>query len=324
MHSSAEPQLSAIVVIPDEFETVQATLRALQAQTAAPQLEIVFVMPAPPAQIPREQLEKFHSFQIVVTPFVSITQGYAQGVRHARAPLVVFTEDHSFPAPNWAARLIAAHAQPYAAVGVAIRNGNPDTLTSWGDFFIAYGKWAEPLASGEMDFLPGHNSSYKRAVLLEYGARLEDMLDAETLLHWDLRAQGYKLWLEATTYTRHLNFTMWQQWIETKVWAGRLFGARRAASWSFGKRFAYVVASPLIPFVRFWRIRADVVRVGLPFRIRLGVYATLAFGLALDSIGQALGYAFGMGNTASRSLDYEFHRVRYIKPISRGGVDAPA
>ena len=47
----------------------------------------------------------------------------------------------------------------------------------------------------EVDYLPGHNSSYKRDVLLGYGDRLESMMESETVLHWDLRAKGHRLYL---------------------------------------------------------------------------------------------------------------------------------
>ena len=71
-----------------------------------------------------------------------------------------------------------------------MHNANPDTIVSWADFLVGYGPWARPSIVSERDYLPGHNSSYKRAVLLEYGDALATLMEAETVLMWDLRAKG--------------------------------------------------------------------------------------------------------------------------------------
>jgi hypothetical protein len=42
----------------------------------------------------------------------------------ARAPIVALAEDHAFPAPGWAEALIAAHRDPWAAIGAVIRHPN--------------------------------------------------------------------------------------------------------------------------------------------------------------------------------------------------------
>ena len=114
-------------------------------------------------------LRDFSSVKVVpIDSAASVARANAAGIRAATSSVVALTEDHSFPDPEWAENLIKAHEQPWAAVGPAVRNANPATAVSWADFFIGYGPWAEPISAGTVDFLPGHNSSYKRAVLLEY------------------------------------------------------------------------------------------------------------------------------------------------------------
>src|SRR5205823_2114181 len=130
----------------------------------------------------------------------------------ASAPVVVFCEDHAFPEPGWAVALIDAHRGPYAAVGPVIVNANPRSLISDADCLIGYGPWLHPSPGGEMSHLPGHNSSYKRASLLEYGDRLPSMLEAETVLHWDLRARGLRLYLEPRARLAHTNFAQAAVW----------------------------------------------------------------------------------------------------------------
>lgn len=307
------PPLSAIVVIPDTYETVRQTMSYLRAQTRADAMEIVFVLPRG-VRVDERELDVFHSWQCVpVEQVVSIGRTYAAGVRGARAPIVALTEDHSFPAPNWAETLIKADRQPHAAVGPALKNGNPNSLLSWADFYIAYGKWALPITSGTIDYLPGHNSSYKREVLLAYGDRLEAMLDAETVLHWDLRSRGQTLYLEAGTYTAHLNFAQWRAWLPIKFYAGQQFGARRALGWSLMRRLVFSAGSPLIPFVRLFRVMRYARRTPHSLGFWLRFVPVTFIGLAADAVGQMLGYAFGAANSFEKGGAFEFHRVRYLE-----------
>ncbi len=243
------PALSAIVVVPDTYDTVRVTMGHLRAQTAAAQMEVEIVAPARGHVRPDEsELSCFHGWQVVEVERVgSIARGFVAGIRRARAPVVALTEDHSFPDANWAELLIAAHRREWAAVGPSMRNGNPETVLSWADFYQAYGAWARPMPSGTARHLPGHNSSYKRDVLLACGDRLEVLMEAESVLHRELRARGYRLMLEAGTCTTHLNFTSWATWIPARYHTGRQFAATWAHDWSRAHRLLFTVASPAIP-----------------------------------------------------------------------------
>lgn len=308
------PVLSVVVVIPDIFETVSRTVRALQAQTIASQLEIVLVVPNAETEVPADALCGFGSAQRVIAPLYSAARGYVAGIRQARAPFVALTEDHSYPAPHWAERLVAAHRDNYAVVAPAVRNGNPNSLVSWANFLIDYGEWADPLPSGTREFLPGHNSVYRRSALEPYMDRLEDWFEAEAVLHWDLRQQGQQLWLENSTYTRHYNFAMWKPFLVSHWQAGRIFAGMRALSWHRTRRAAYALGSPLIPLVRFTRVRRAVQRMRFPPGLRVRVYTAICIGLVVDGLAQGLGYLGGAGNVPGFSLQYEFHRFRFIKP----------
>ena len=89
-----------------------------------------------------------------------------------------------------------------------------------------------------MTLLPGHNSSYKRERLLEYGDRLAGFLDAETTLFWDLDARGLGLYLEPAARVAHVNFSRLGVWLEVQYHAGRIFAAHRAwhGRWSGARR----------------------------------------------------------------------------------------
>ena len=314
---SGEPALSAIVVIPDRYETVRYTMSRLQAQSAAEQIEVVFVTPSyQQLALDESRFKCFHSWQVVEVGTVTFkARAFAAGIRHARAPVVALTEDHSFPDARWAEVFIAAHRQPWAAVGPAMCNGNPDTMLSWADFYQAYGEWTPPVSSGPVSQLAGHNSSYKRDILLALGDRLDFMMEAEGSLHRELKAQGYKLMLESGTCTTHLNFASWSSWLPKRYYTGRQVSSTWAKEWPWRRRLLFTAASPLIPWVRLWRVGRRI-RRGQPCVFLMRMIPVLLVGLLVEGIGYTMGYAAGPGSSIEKAEKYEYHRVSDTRSVN--------
>jgi hypothetical protein len=242
----------------------------------------------------------------------SVGSANALGIRHASAPVVALAEDHAFPAPGWAKALIETQRQPWAAVGPVICNANPASKLSWADMIIGYGPWIDPAHAGFVDHLPGHNSSYKREVLLGYGSDLERMMEAETVLHWDLRAKGHKLYLEPAAKIAHTNFALLSHFVAAHFYGGRMFATIRAQDghWAWPRRLLFACGSPLIPLVRLWRILRDMSRPGRRLRLVLHVLPQLLLGLVMDGAGQMLGYALAAGESRAKLKGLEFRRYR--------------
>jgi hypothetical protein len=318
--SDRSPEMSVVIATPDRYETIRKTVQHLRAQTVNDRLELVIVTPSVgQLELDDRELKDFAQCRIVeVGPITSIARAYAAGIRQAAAPVVVLSEDHSFPDTSWAAALIERHRQPWAVVGPAVRNANPNGVISWVDFLLGYSPWLDPVPAGEIDHLPGHNSSYKRTILLEYDRDLEVLLEAECVLHQDLMRRGHRLYLESAARTAHVNFGRVKPWIPYLVLAGRVFAAARARQWPVRRRILYAAAAPLIPLVRLWRIRADLRRPGRPGHLWRRLVPALLMALVFDAVGQALGYAFGQGHSDEKLSYFEFHRERHAaaRPLS--------
>jgi hypothetical protein len=316
---NAAPALSVIMVTPDRFDRLRHTLERLREQSAAGELEIVVVAPsAATAEVDARALAGFAGHRVVETgPTTSSAVRRAAGVRAASAPVIAFTEDHCLPQPGWARAMIDAHEAGWAAVGPAFLNGNPEFLTSWVNLLIEYGPWVSPVEAGPRDHIPPHNSSYKRDLLLAYGERLEGLLEAETVLQWDLRERGHELYLEPAARTRHYNISLPGATLPLRLAVGRMFGAARARDWPLARRAAYVAASPLIPFVRFVRLAPVARRCGGERRIFPAVLPALLAGLLLDGLGELMGYAFGGGGSVARVTGFEYDRERNMRPRER-------
>jgi glycosyltransferase involved in cell wall biosynthesis len=316
-----KPRIS--VVIPtDRFETIERVIGSLGRQTARGSIELVVVTPSARTLAGHEpELEGFHSIRVVEAETASLSRARAAGTRAASSDLVAFTESHSFPEPGWAEALIAAHEGAWAAVGPAMVNPHRTGSAGWVDFMIDYGQWVPPVAPGPVDDLPGHNSSYKRALLLDYGTELEGMLDAEWLLHKDLRRRGYALYLEPAAETRHVSPSKLLPSIVQWFHYSRGFATSRSRDWTPWRRLVYVAGSPLIVLVRLRRVMTAMRRTGQA-RLIVPTLPLTLLTLTGSAAGELVGYAVGGGEGSERGREYELHRNRYTHDYDE--VSAPA
>jgi hypothetical protein len=306
------PELSVILVT-DGLEPARETLAHLRAQTARDRTEVVIVTRGASLDGGGAELNGFHSVSVIDgDDRATAAAARAAGIAAARAPVVAMAETHCFAEPEWADALIAAHRGPWAAVGPEIDNENPDRPASWANLFVDYAAWVAPLTGGPAEDLPGHNSSYKRSLLLEYGDELGRLLESESIMHWDLRSRGHRLYTEAGAKVRHRNITRPLPALVEHFYNGRCFGGLRARGWHPARRAAYAAAFPLIPALRLARIARHVRRIA---RIDLLPRALpmMLSSLVAHAAGEATGYVVGTGGAARRMAPYELHRNRYVR-----------
>jgi hypothetical protein len=164
------------------------------------------------------------------------------------------------------------------------------------------------VSSGPISGVPGHNSSYKKDILLSFGEKLNVLMQAESVLHRKLKEKGYEFAVETSTCTSHLNFISWSSWIPARYYAGKQFAGTWAHSWPWIRRLAYTLASPGIPFLRVWRTQQFVTKqhnLLLSSRILLIVF----IGFIVEAFGNMLGFLAGIGDASYKIGQYEFHRI---------------
>lgn len=294
-------------------------------QAGADEIELILVGTLGPLRVPTGDCQSFGDLKVLqLRDQSTAADGNAAGVRIATAPVVVFCEDHCFPEPGWAKALLAAHAEDVAAVGPVFLNANPRNSVSCCDFLVGYSAFMEPCEKGPRPFLPGHNCSYKKSELLLLGDSLEGWLEAETVLHFEMRKQGKRLMLEPAARVSHLNFALLPVWLRVMFYGGRVFGASRALGFSPLMKAAFTLGSPAIAPLRFWRCaRAHMERGGALAHL-VWISPLLLFGLSLDAAGQMLGYAFGFGTSRERVGEFEANRVKYILDQDREALEQEA
>jgi len=312
-----------IVVVPDRYETSRLVVSALRQQTVREKLELVIVgFPKSDLVVTPSDLEGFACYQVLKVESDILAHAQAAGVRAAHAPLIVFTEDHCFPDTCWAEALIKKHNEPWAAVGPVLYNANPGTAVSWANFIMKYGEWTPPLPKSAPRHIPSHNSSYKRAVLLEFGDQLEKALQSETPMQWKMVRKGYRICLEPEAKTYHLNYSDFFGSIAMRFHGGRQFAGHRSERWGLALRLAYFFGSPLIPCIRMARCMRTTIRLK-KYRLIPGMLPYLMMLLALDGLGEMTGYLFGIDPVSAKKIsEMEFHRERFLVPGDRALLES--
>jgi len=311
------PEMSVITVTPSGYDVIRNTLECLRLQTARRQLELIIVVPSKKnLDLDPSFTSDFFGVQLVEVGTIQSTgHAIACGIHRASAPIVAYAEEHSYPQPEWAEALIQAHQKPCAAVGAKIINHNPESIVSWTNIVTDFGPWGLYARQGEMPRLPSHHTSYKRELLLTYGSKLGNLLEAESVLQGDLIAKGYKLFWEPRAEAHHVQMSQFSSYLKGELCGGRLYGAIRAefGHWSVWKRLLYIAGSVLIPFVRLWRLRHEMKSHPMPNLNFLSLWGRVFLGLVMHTVGEVLGYAVGSGDAALQRVSYELDRFQHVR-----------
>ena len=322
--SADAPDLSAVVITPRSYDTIRKAVRHLHDQSIRDRIEVVIVAPSEVGLDPdREVLAEFWGWRVVpVGEIDNLGPAEAAGFRAARAPAVVYVEEHSFPAPGWAEALIAAHADRWAAVGPAIENANPESAVSWTTMLLDFGDWVAPGVPGPAASLPSHQTSYKRDVLLPFGNTLGALFETETTLQQTLRAQGHELYFEPAARTRHMNVSRFGEVVGLQFYNYREYAANRAGHlrWGWGRRLLYIGGSPLIPAVRGMRVLRQIRRAGLTRELIPRILPSMAVGLVAAAVGEVAGYALGKGDSSRKRVTFELERLSHVTDSDRRTV----
>jgi glycosyltransferase involved in cell wall biosynthesis len=312
------PDLSVILITADCFEPIRRTVGALAAQTVCDRLEIVIVCPSEYSLgLVEAEVAGFHSVRVIELGEIKTTSAArVAGIHAASSPVVALCEDHAFPEPGWAEKMIEAHKKSWAGVGPAFINANPGVV-SWVSMVMGYGRWVEPVEGGVIDDIPGHNCSWKRALLLEYASQLESMLPAPTFLNWDLRAKGHELYLEPSAKMRHLQVSrLWPCLVE-QFHVARLFPAERSRNWPWYRRLFYICGMPVLLARTFRGWLGHFRRIDPSGQTLAKAWPLLLVALVVWGMGEIAGYGLGIGLAQERTLCFDTHRDRYLNRRDR-------
>jgi hypothetical protein len=308
-----EALLSAIVVVGPHRDRGQLVMDSLCSQTCVEAIEIVVV------DLAAEGTPNLQSKPGVRVTYIRLPKGTpwgrarATGVRRARSPIAAFIEEHCPAEPGWAAAVIEAHRGPWAAVTYAFTNGGPDEYLHRSAWMADYGLWAHPTHSGPSVHLPGNNVAYKRALLMELGEKLEEIIAVDFGLHEYLRRRGLPMYVEARALAAHQSPSTTAKLLRGNYAYARLMAARRASrgSWSGLRRVLCGLGAPfVVPLLRMFRLARSL-------RGRRALWSTFLTALPITyavylsaATGEAVGYLLGLGNAETEFVRAELEASR--------------
>jgi hypothetical protein len=302
--------MSVILITKESYDTLRVTMGKLRDQTISQQLEVVILATAA-SQVKLDDRDAgaFHSVRVIQYDGpLKLSMARLAGIREAKAPFVALGEDHCFPEPLWAEAMLARLREGYAAVGPEMVNANPFTARSWVSFITAYGGWAQPMEAGETDSVAGHNCSYDREVLLSFGDDLEGLLAAETVLHWQMRDAGHKVFSEPKAKTHHTNISGLPVFLESPYHGSRVFAGVWVGQLSPGRRIYFTLISFLIAFRRMGSMMRVIQKQPPGTLSRVKVVPLIAVAMMLIGLGYTMGFAFGPGGSRFFSWGEELNR----------------
>jgi len=314
--TKSEPKASVILVVGDERDRSNRALHSILSQERIGEAEVILIDAGKEGTSPLEGADH----PSVTTVNMDIAAGFGAlkgaGVRRARGGIVIFLEDHAEARPGWLQGALEAAAGPWAAIGPEVHNLNAGVGLSDSMAEVNYGLWSPPMPRVEATILAGNNTVYRKDVLHTYETQLDELLVSDTVLQLRLAADGGRLLTDPSVSISHRNPTTLRTGVMAEFYYHWCFGAVRASffHWTGWRKFRYLILSPLIPWIRLWRLAKQLLaRRQLSSAAFLRTILTGIVLLHAAVMGQAVGILFGMRAGLERFTRFELNGPRPLQ-----------
>lgn len=292
------PQLSIIIASVNGRPYLDACLEALTRQASSAVAEVIVADCVGPevtgyveSQFPEVRLIAFEE------P-MSVPELRSAGIRASAGEIIVITEDHCIPEPDWYDSILAAHvAAENPAIGGAVDNAATDRNIDWAVFFCEYSNFISPVEHGVVHDLPGPNVSYKRWSIDEMADLIRESY-WENFLHWRLEERGYELWSDPRVRVLHKKHYRFGEFMSERFHYGRAFAGVRVEDSPLGKKLFFILGSPLLPPMLIVRIFRRVQRRHRHMGDFLKALPVIAVFMLAWAAGEFVGYVNGPGTSS--------------------------
>jgi glycosyltransferase involved in cell wall biosynthesis len=281
------------VIVPsfNSRRTIAECLRALEMQVCRHGYEIIVVDSSgdDTCEIIRHNFPDVSLYSFSERKFPGEARNI--GATKARSRILAFTDSDCIVDPDWIEKIMEAHRGPSPLIGGVIDNGNPDSCIGWGHYFSEFSRWMPRTPSGHLEEVPGGCLSIKRWAFDKYGPFPEGILSEDTVLNWRFKDREKPLFVSGIR-VRHVNETNIVRLLRKHATHGRFFAAARVAEGDFSalRRGLYVLISPLLPFLLFYRTCRRVIRRKMYLKEFVAASPVVFLSLVSWSWGEFRGY----------------------------------
>ncbi|MEZ5895317.1 MAG: hypothetical protein R3C40_10635 [Parvularculaceae bacterium] len=296
------PELTVIVTVVDGGEVLMRSLDALATQKNPPAMRVIVPYDATIPEIAGMAV-RYPQFEFpdlgalcdgapkdAFEQHVVFDKRRSGGLAAATGPLVALVEDRGWAQPDWARKMVEAHAKyPDGAIGGAI-DCAAATALNWAIFFADYGRYQAPFDSARPDYASDTNICYKRAAV-EATRSLWATQYREAEVNWAVRdrAGGLRLDDGPKTVQQRLPARLGKVMHERLHW-GRMYGLVRAEGVPFAGRLKWLLAAPILPLFLYVRHLRRQLRLGRHVGWFVRATPAMFFILFFWALGEFAGY----------------------------------
>ena len=291
------PAVSVVVIGICGVGQMARCLDALQEQVGAPAFEPLVVYDPEIPDVPSLR-ESYPDVRFVANAGQrSPLELASAAMRCAQGSLILLTEDHCVPRPNWVRVMVEAASQGRAVIGGRVEIARGATSTDWAFYFVDFFRYARPVKEGAASSLTVCNACYRREQVEE----IRDMWRTyfhETAVNRALQARFGALWLEPrseVTMARHVRL---RNAVMERYAFGRLFSCTRIEFVTGWQRICYILLTPALPALLLWRMASKALQSWSLTKAFLGACGPLVLMTLSWSWGEWLGYITGSHPTS--------------------------
>ena len=288
-----KPKLSIIIASYNSQNTIQKCLESLENQITGEIFEVIVVDSSTDntASLVSEKFPQVKLYKFSERKFPGDARNI--GVSKAEGEILAFTDADCFVEPDWVNKIIEAHQKTeHPVIGGAVDNGNPESYVGWGYYFCEFSQWIPQTKECYFVDIPTTCLSVKRWAFEKYGPFLEGIYCSDSVFNWNLVQGGYQPLFVPQIKVAHINIDDLRDFLERKVRHGRYFARVRISKMNFSwlQRIIYVMLSPLLPIILFYRRAVNVFSKKMYIQQFILASPLVLLGLIAWSYGEVLGY----------------------------------
>lgn len=224
------------------------------------------------------------------SPSALVPHLWRDGLIAAGGEKVALTTSQFVPPVSWIPAILNLDLEHWVGVGGPIVTSLELDPVRWAVYGLRYWKFAPPMASADIAEIAADNAVYRRADVLRHGELLRDGF-WEPTFHERFRQEGLRLCINTALVNEFRGGEDPSAFCRHRFQHGRTYGRTRGETLNRLRRIAFMIATPLLPFLLFGRVLTSLLRrPGFRKPVIHSLGWLFLFSLAW-SVGEGRGYA---------------------------------
>ncbi|MBN1558858.1 glycosyltransferase [candidate division KSB1 bacterium] len=205
-----------------------------------------------------------------------------KAIRVARGDYLAFTDTDCIVREDWLQELVNSHRRGFRAVGGAVRNGTPWSLTGTMDYLLEFSEFVKSHETTDNTHFGTCNLSIEKEVFEKHGLFIDQVKGSDSLYCRRVKEKGVELFYQPTAVIWHRNRTSLKKIIKNQRELGYGAAINRHKYKLKGVMFVkYPALLPLLPLVRLLAIGHRLLRYSAPDFIKFVFLSPMLFFILL-------------------------------------------